>query len=921
MANPRLILDKRPLAAVVAALLMASLLAVVAGSPSQAANTSGEELIDTDGDGVGDSREFAGSHRYNTAVALAERFAADEGSISAVIIASGETQVDAVTAAGLAGNLNAPVLLTRSNQLPHNVGRFIDEHNVTDVVVVGGTAAVPDTIVTAIEGLGSRPDVERVWGADRYATAAAVGSRLGGPSPTWCGSTQTAAILVNGGEAGRADAIVAGPLAFRLGLPVLLTSADELAEPTRAFLAEGKVERVVVVGGTGAVSAGVVDALIEDVGVVNVQRISGSSAAATSVAMAAEMAGNCADVLGTNPDVVALVNRSATADGIAAAPVLGRGLGAGGSVPILLVGGELPAAVSDYLAATAEVRDDAKTHLSIVAVGGTAVVSDAVMADAVAGAKTSLGLTASISVKVDPDTEKYEIWTADDDDDDIVDRSGGVFSVTFSDDVDVESVTDPTLYRINGRRVEALADTNDQGEETEGNQESISIVRLVYVQDRTVRIQLSHILEPGDTIGVAGGRQVAKEYNGDLRKLEAASLTLGALSPTVDRSAPTVEIVAVPGEPDFKVYVVEPNLVHNELVGSEYLSFVSITPKNTGGAAMDPETAPIAWEEDTFQERRIRADAAVTLSVNPPLVAGDVITVERRAVLDKGGRGSALVRYTVAEPPEEGEFEITSVSIGDYWHTEQASAIIGEETLRVTARPDGIAAGAAGNDWVIYGYDGRPGITAAARAQSTNAFDIDVGVDASNKVISYTIFEVTPARNIGRVANLFDLASALNAHDVFSANFELSFVVSPDHAKSDPLGETDAAGERFGDDTPDTDVTYTEEVGMTSVVVEVRFSDLVRTLLDDGAAIAGDIAPKFTGTPVIRIELPDYVLGIAYTSASLAELPTRLGFRVIAAGVATSYNADGDPDTPGDQPVTNIREILNALRPNTSLKP
>ena len=105
---------------------------------------------DTNGDGVPDSREFAGSHRYNTAVALAERFAADEGSISTVIIASGESQVDAVTAAGLAGNLNAAVLLTRSNQLPHNVARYIDEQNITDVIVVGGTAAVPPTTMTSV---------------------------------------------------------------------------------------------------------------------------------------------------------------------------------------------------------------------------------------------------------------------------------------------------------------------------------------------------------------------------------------------------------------------------------------------------------------------------------------------------------------------------------------------------------------------------------------------------------------------------------------------------------------------------------------------------------------------------------------------------------------------------------------------------
>ena len=189
----------------------------------------GRRVTDTNGDGIGDTRQFAGTHRYNTAVALAEKFAADNGGVTTVIIASGETEVDAVTAAGLAGNRDAAVLLTRSSRLPHNVARFIDEHNVTEVIVVGGTASVSDGVMTAIEALGSDPEVERVSGTDRYETAAKIGGKLGGPNPTWCGSDQTAAILVNGGNEGRADAVAIGPLAYALGLPVLLTAADEAA--------------------------------------------------------------------------------------------------------------------------------------------------------------------------------------------------------------------------------------------------------------------------------------------------------------------------------------------------------------------------------------------------------------------------------------------------------------------------------------------------------------------------------------------------------------------------------------------------------------------------------------------------------------------------------------------------------------------
>ena len=884
-------------------------------------------LIDTNGDGVKE-REFAGTHRYNTAVNLAERFAADEGSISNVIIASGESEVDAVTASGLAGNLNAPVLLTRSSRLPHNVARFIDEHNVTDVTIVGGTAAVSDDVATAIESLGSRPNVDRISGADRYATAAAIGGELGGPNPTWCGSDQSAAILVNGGTEGRADAIAIGPMAFRLGLPMLLTAADEVPEATAAFLTDNKVERVVVVGGMGAVSADVVDALVEDIGVVNVQRISGGSAAATSVMVAKEMLGNCAAVLSTNGNMVALVNRDATADGIAAAPVLGRGLGDGGAVPILLVGDELPAAVNDYLASTAEVRGGNKTHLSILAIGGTAVVSGSVMADAIAAAKTSAGLTAAINVKVDPVTKKYEVGA----------QGGGVFTVTFSDDVDESAAQDPNLYRVNGRRLEAETDS-----ETD-NEESISITDLIFTADRTVRVELSHILEPGDTISVVGGGQVAKDANGDLRKLEAASLTLGALASAADRTAPVVEILAVAGRQDFTVFVTEPNPLHNELTDSEWQSYVSVV-KGSGNADISATgVTVVAARGETDGIERPGVTQQMTVAVDRVLAAKDVVTVERKAFLDKGGRGNALRRYTVGAHKDQGKFEITSVSIGNNRHDSRASATItsvGTDTdakMRITATAGGAADGAAGNGWVIYGYDDRPGADDDARAASENAFAIDIGVDMANKVISYTISEVKPVKNIGRVANLQDLASALVSNSDFAANFSVDYVRAADGVtKADPtqikttqLGGTDPAGEHFAG-------------GVTSVGVVVRFNDAVESLSPAGserADLAFDIAGKIdtdlssaeagigalggavsetADAVTVNFRPPDNVVHISYSSQSLERLPTRAGFRVIAAGVATSYGQHDVDGTPTD--TTNVREILNSLRPDASIKP
>ena len=894
-------------------------------------------LIDTNGDGVPDSREFAGSHRYNTAVALAERFAADEGSISNVIIASGESEVDAVTASGLAGNLNAPVLLTRSSRLPHNVARFIDDHNVTDVTIVGGTAAVSDDVVTALEALGSRPSVDRISGADRYATAAAIGGELGGPNPTWCGSDQSAAILVNGGSEGRADAIAIGPMAFRLGLPMLLTGADELPDATAAFLTDNKVERVVVVGGMTSVSAGIVDTLVEDVGVVNVQRISGGSAAATSVMVAKEMLGNCAAVLSTSANMVALVNRDATADGIATAPVLGRGLGGGGSVPVLLVGDELPAAVSDYLASTAEVNAAGnKTHLSIVAIGGTAVVSGSVMADAVAAAKTSSDLTATITPL------KYTTAAAAEAENKSVGDYTKQFRVTFSDNVKTPTqatagtttaaeaagtVVDPTMYRLNGRRLEASTDAASPVDEP------ITVRDLVFTADRTVTVTLSHHLEAGDTITVdnsaneaAGGRLGTKS---DMRKLEPASMTLAAVTIAADRNAPVVEVVGVPTQSAFDILVTEPNLLHNEINATNLADFVSVTPHGRDAAR---KTVGITVSVGSFTAltdppQNANGRATVTdryrITTSVALQRGDVITIERKAFLDRGGRGSPLVRYTVPRvktntpgPTGTGNLEIQSVSIGNYVHGSQAAATILTESLRVTATATGVASGARGNGWKIFGYDDR-----ADGADSTDAFTINTAVDVANQRISYTIADALPSRP-HRAATIGDLAAALASNADFAANFALSYVDATTDAKGDALGATTPTGADFSG-------------GRTSVGVVVRFNNPINTLQGDGLNLAQGVSPTMpstvtgvttsaladtdTDTVVVSFLTPDTEVHLSYRSDSMSELPARAGFRVIPAGVATGF-ADND-DTGVADAQTNIREILNSLRPDANIKP
>ncbi len=827
--------------------------------------------------------------------------------------------VDAVTASGLAGNLDAPIMLTRTDRLPHNVARYIDNHNVTHVVIVGGTAAVSDAVVTAIEALGSGPTTERVSGADRYETAAAIGDALGGPNPTWCGSEQTAAILVNGGDSGRADAIAVGPLAYGLGLPVLLTGADELPQSTVDFLTDNAVEHVVIVGGSGAVSESIRDAMIEDVGVITVRRISGGDAAGTSVELAEEMLGTCADVIGATPDMVALVNRDATADGVSAGPAMGYGMG-NGAVPVLLVGDELPAAVSDYLASTAESRGGLKTHLQIVAIGGTAVVSGAVMDAAVAAAKTSPALTAAISFNERTPT-KFTVTYSDN----VklpVDGEGAIIFLGNDEDLTSEladdTVLDPTLYRVNGRRIEGLlADADDAAvPETE------LAVEQIHVQDRTVTITLSHQLRDGDVISVVGGPKIGAAN--DKRPLEAASLTVGRTAPAADRSAPTIEIIGVAGGTVVSVFVVEPKPLRETATGDIYIADGGVTLKvKVGGAVTDLD---LGEPEEATGRPDPNAPVTSLYRYNVTgltLAKGDVIEVARNTFLDTGNRGNRLTRLTIGDAEK---LEIDSVSIGSVtpYLLGASVNIVGEidgtdtEAMTVRAKQTGAAKGAAGNGWKIYGYEDPDAPTAPLPASA----DISVEVDMKHRIIAYTV------NKHGQGANsptLFELARALVGNDQFAANFTVTFINAAEQDKSETVGDIDAGGLQLAG-------------GRSRVAVRVQFNDVAATVPDAAAAdtslsesIAGGAAvgdaEAATYTVIEMFGPPDDEANFTYTTCALAtcsdlNLPQRGGTRTVAAGVATNVYDDGD-DTNGDAAADSMSEpiILRSLRPDSKLKP
>ena len=211
---------------------------------------------------VPDDTQVEGANRYDTAIAAAqlnfsEPMAAGPDGHRWVVVASGTNWPDALAASGLAGALQAPLLLTKPTALPASVSSYIDTLGADRVAVVGGTAAVSDAVASQLASLvGGAANVKRYGGSTRYATASLVAALTVTSTgrPEW----DHVAFLATGGNF--PDALAAGPLSAAEGRPLYLAHPTSgISDATiDAMLAAG-VQRVIVLGGSSVVSQATVD--------------------------------------------------------------------------------------------------------------------------------------------------------------------------------------------------------------------------------------------------------------------------------------------------------------------------------------------------------------------------------------------------------------------------------------------------------------------------------------------------------------------------------------------------------------------------------------------------------------------------------------------------------------------------------------
>jgi stage II sporulation protein D len=214
------------------------------------------------------------------------------------------------------------------------------------------------------------PKTYRIAGTDRYHTSVQASLQAFPP-----GSSKTAATAVIVGGLAPADALAASGLAGAAGGgPVLLTPPSSLDSRVRTEIARLGVSTVYIVGGEGVVGTQVETALLGIPSVTRVVRLAGLDRYETAAAVFGEIAR-----VSGQPGRAIVVNGESIVDGVVVS-----GLAYARDLPVVLVN---PTSVP---AASASALSGVSTSL---VVGGSGVVSDAVMSQLPGATRIAAGNT------------------------------------------------------------------------------------------------------------------------------------------------------------------------------------------------------------------------------------------------------------------------------------------------------------------------------------------------------------------------------------------------------------------------------------------------------------------------------------------------------------------------------------------------
>jgi putative cell wall-binding protein len=187
---------------------------------------------------------IGGVTRYATSLLIAKEL--DKLiDVSTIYVAYGFGEPDALSISAQAGLKKQPIILADKSAVPAETHTWLKNESLSDAYFIGGEDVVEPSILKTIDEI-TTGDVlnNRLSGTDRHETNAKVINKF-------YSEAKLDSILVTKSETENlVDALTAGPLAAKLGSPVLLVSTSwGILEPQRQVLTGKHFKQVYQVGG------------------------------------------------------------------------------------------------------------------------------------------------------------------------------------------------------------------------------------------------------------------------------------------------------------------------------------------------------------------------------------------------------------------------------------------------------------------------------------------------------------------------------------------------------------------------------------------------------------------------------------------------------------------------------------------------
>lgn len=181
-----------------------------------------------------------GDDKYETAALIADK----QEYSTAIIVNVDNTSADTLSASGLSGATNSPILFTKQDSIPDATMSRLS--GVNKIYIIGGTGSVSTGVENTLKSKGIT--ITRIQGSDRLETSVNVANEIKKYS------NSNYVFFVNGYK-GEVDATSISPVACKFGAPIILTNGTSTNYPTTD-------KECYVVGGTDIMSDSIVQSTV-----------------------------------------------------------------------------------------------------------------------------------------------------------------------------------------------------------------------------------------------------------------------------------------------------------------------------------------------------------------------------------------------------------------------------------------------------------------------------------------------------------------------------------------------------------------------------------------------------------------------------------------------------------------------------------